>query len=161
MYCCGPAPVKAIRSQRTDVPYDVPFVYAEVNADVHTIIMAQGKVINVSKDTERVGALICTKAVGVPRLQDITGSYKYVESMAPKQKMHSNFTEIPFVCVKVSPTLLFYYVSAVPAVPAVPAALTISSRSSTMLDVSTMSRGTFLVFSPNCRDLLFFETAQY
>ncbi|XP_011473235.1 protein-glutamine gamma-glutamyltransferase 5 [Oryzias latipes] len=107
VYCCGPAPVKAIRSQRTDVPYDVPFVYAEVNADVHTIIMAQGKVINVSKDTERVGALICTKAVGVPRLQDITGSYKYVE---------------------------------IPAVPAVPAALTISSRSSTMPDVSTMSR---------------------
>uniref|UniRef100_A0A8C8E084 protein-glutamine gamma-glutamyltransferase n=1 Tax=Oryzias sinensis TaxID=183150 RepID=A0A8C8E084_9TELE len=106
VYCCGPAPVKAIRSKRTDVPYDVPFVYAEVNADVHTIIMAQGKVLNVSKDTERVGALICTKAVGLPRLQDITGSYKSVESMAPKQKTHSNLTEIPFVCVKVSPILL-------------------------------------------------------
>lgn len=90
MYCCGPAPVKAIRSKRTDIPYDVPFVYAEVNADVHTIIVSQGQVLSVNKDTERVGSLICTKAVGFPRLENITGNYKY-ESMAPKQKTFAIF----------------------------------------------------------------------
>lgn len=33
MYCCGPAPVRAILEGQTDLKYDVPFVYAEVNAD--------------------------------------------------------------------------------------------------------------------------------
>lgn len=33
VYCCGPAPVKAILNGDTDLKYDVPFVFAEVNAD--------------------------------------------------------------------------------------------------------------------------------
>ncbi|XP_047437950.1 transglutaminase 5, like [Mugil cephalus] len=82
VFCCGPAPVKAIRNRRIDLFYDIPFVYAEVNADIHTIILsrAQSEVVSVSKDTERVGALICTKAIGLPRLQNITGDYKHVKS---------------------------------------------------------------------------------
>ncbi|XP_061584397.1 transglutaminase 5, like [Cololabis saira] len=79
VFCCGPAPVKAIRSRRIDLLYDVPFVYAEVNADVHTIILGQGQVVGFSKDTEKVGSLICTKAVGFPRLQNITGDYKFIK----------------------------------------------------------------------------------
>lgn len=80
VFCCGPAPVKAIRNRRIDLIYDVPFVYAEVNADVHTIILGQGKVLSFSKDTEKVGAIICTKSVGCPRMQNITGDYKYIKS---------------------------------------------------------------------------------
>ncbi|XP_028262071.1 transglutaminase 5, like [Parambassis ranga] len=80
VFCCGPAPVRAIKNQRMDLFYDVPFVYAEVNADVHTIILEQGQVVHVEKDTERVGSLICTKAVGFPRLQNITGDYKHIKS---------------------------------------------------------------------------------
>lgn len=80
VYCCGPAPVKAIKNKRVDLFYDVPFVYASVNADIHTIILGQGQVLGFSKDTERVGSLICTKAVGFPRLQKITGDYKYTKS---------------------------------------------------------------------------------
>uniref|UniRef100_A0A3P9B982 Transglutaminase 5, like n=1 Tax=Maylandia zebra TaxID=106582 RepID=A0A3P9B982_9CICH len=68
VYRCGPAPVKAIKNKRVDLFYDVPFVYASVNADIHTIILGQGQVLGFSKDTERVGSLICTKAVGFPRL---------------------------------------------------------------------------------------------
>ncbi|KAM6927177.1 transglutaminase 5, like [Xenentodon cancila] len=79
VFCCGPAPVKAIRSQRIDLLYDIPFVYAEVNADVHTIILGQGQVVGFSKDTEKVGSFICTKAVGFPRLQNITGDYKFTK----------------------------------------------------------------------------------
>ncbi|XP_018559348.1 transglutaminase 5, like [Lates calcarifer] len=80
VFCCGPAPVKAIRDQRINLLYDIPFVYAEVNADVHTIIVSQGRVVSRSIDTQRVGSLICTKAAGFPRLQNITGDYKYIRS---------------------------------------------------------------------------------
>ncbi|XP_059184843.1 transglutaminase 5, like [Centropristis striata] len=80
VYCCGPAPVKAIKDRRIDLLYDIPFVYAEVNADIHSIIMSEGRVVSVNKDTERVGSLICTKAVGFPRYHNITGDYKYIKS---------------------------------------------------------------------------------
>lgn len=33
VYCCGPAPVKAILNGETALKYDIPFVFAEVNAD--------------------------------------------------------------------------------------------------------------------------------
>lgn len=33
VYCCGPASVKAIRQGEVQLSYDVPFVFAEVNAD--------------------------------------------------------------------------------------------------------------------------------
>ncbi|KAM9361601.1 transglutaminase 5, like [Symphorus nematophorus] len=80
VYCCGPAPVKAIKDRRIDLFYDIPFVYAEVNADVHTIVVSQGRVVHHSKDTERVGSLICTKDIGLPRHQNITRDYKYIKS---------------------------------------------------------------------------------
>lgn len=81
VFCCGPAPVKAIKDRRIDLFFDIPFVYAEVNADVHSIVVSEGRVVSYSNDTERVGSLICTKAVGSPRHQNITGDYKYIKSM--------------------------------------------------------------------------------
>ncbi|KAK2861846.1 hypothetical protein Q5P01_001379 [Channa striata] len=86
VFCCGPAPVKAIKDRRIDLLYDVPFVYAEVNAAVHKIIMSQGRVLSLSKDTERVGSLICTKAIGFPRLHNITGNYKSTQSQTLKSR---------------------------------------------------------------------------
>lgn len=80
VFCCGPASVKAIKERCIDLLYDIPFVYAEVNADVHTFIVSQGRVVGHNKDTERVGSVICTKAVGFPRLQNITGDYKPIKS---------------------------------------------------------------------------------
>ncbi|KAM9409024.1 transglutaminase 5, like [Pholidichthys leucotaenia] len=80
VFCCGPAPVKAVKNRFIDLFYDVPFVYAEVNADVHTFILGQGRVLGFSKDTEKVGSVICTKAVGFPRLHNITGDYKLIKS---------------------------------------------------------------------------------
>lgn len=84
VFCCGPAPVKAIKDRRMDLFYDIPFVYAEVNADVHSIVVSEGRVVSHSKDTERVGSFICTKAVGYPRHQNITRDYKYITSMSLK-----------------------------------------------------------------------------
>ncbi|CAN9511871.1 unnamed protein product [Ophioblennius macclurei] len=80
VFCCGPSPVKAIKNRYLDMVHDTRFVYAEVNADVHKIIVSRGQMISSSKDTERVGALICTKAIGFPRPQNITGDYKFVKS---------------------------------------------------------------------------------
>ncbi|KAM9800711.1 transglutaminase 5, like [Syngnathus typhle] len=88
VFCCGPAPVKAIKERRVDLFYDIPFVYAEVNADVHTCVVSQGRVLSRSVDTERVGPLICTKAVGYPRLHNITPEYKNVKS--PYSTLSSN-----------------------------------------------------------------------
>uniref|UniRef100_A0A8C9WYZ8 protein-glutamine gamma-glutamyltransferase n=1 Tax=Sander lucioperca TaxID=283035 RepID=A0A8C9WYZ8_SANLU len=89
VFCCGPAPVKAIKDRRIDLFYDIPFVYAEVNADVHSLVVSEGRVVSISKDTERVGSLICTKAIGFPRHQNITGDYKCIKSMSQKQKCSS------------------------------------------------------------------------
>ncbi|XP_056462367.1 transglutaminase 5, like [Gadus chalcogrammus] len=80
VFCCGPAPVRALRDRRIELPYDIPFVYAEVMASVHTVVLREGQVVCSSRDTKRVGSLICTKAVGHPRPENITGDYKHVKS---------------------------------------------------------------------------------
>uniref|UniRef100_A0A3Q3VWI2 protein-glutamine gamma-glutamyltransferase n=1 Tax=Mola mola TaxID=94237 RepID=A0A3Q3VWI2_MOLML len=81
VFCCGPAPVKAIKDQRYDLFYDIPFVYAEVNADVHSVVVSSdGRVLSYNKDTERVGSLICTKAVSHSQHQNITRDYKHIRS---------------------------------------------------------------------------------
>lgn len=98
MYCCGPAPVKAVRDRRIDLVYDIPFVYAEVNADVHTMIVRDGRVLKRGKDTERVGSLICTKAIGFPQLQNITRDYKHVQSTKLWSKKKKK--KAPKVCMK-------------------------------------------------------------
>ncbi|XP_061689510.1 transglutaminase 5, like [Syngnathoides biaculeatus] len=90
VFCCGPAPVKAIKERRVDLLYDVPFVYAEVNADVHTLVVSQGRVVSRNVDTERVGPLVSTKAVGSPRMDNVTGDYKKIKS--PFSTLSSNMS---------------------------------------------------------------------
>uniref|UniRef100_A0A672N643 protein-glutamine gamma-glutamyltransferase n=1 Tax=Sinocyclocheilus grahami TaxID=75366 RepID=A0A672N643_SINGR len=84
MFRCGPAAVKAIYHQKVDAQYDVPFVYAAVNANVRTVIVRDGKVLTTSTDKNRVGAMICTKHPGSLRMQDITSEYK--TEMGKRQK---------------------------------------------------------------------------
>uniref|UniRef100_A0A673JYB8 protein-glutamine gamma-glutamyltransferase n=1 Tax=Sinocyclocheilus rhinocerous TaxID=307959 RepID=A0A673JYB8_9TELE len=76
MFRCGPAAVKAIYQKKVEAQYDVPFVYAEVNADVRTIIIKDKKVLSTSIDKKRVGALISTKRPGSMLMQDVTSEYK-------------------------------------------------------------------------------------
>uniref|UniRef100_A0A8C1WLH6 protein-glutamine gamma-glutamyltransferase n=1 Tax=Cyprinus carpio TaxID=7962 RepID=A0A8C1WLH6_CYPCA len=76
IFRCGPAAVKAIYQQKVDAQYDVPFVYAAVNADVRTIIIKDRKILSTSTDTKRVGSLISTKRPGSMLMQDITSEYK-------------------------------------------------------------------------------------
>ncbi|KAM7421911.1 hypothetical protein PAMA_010132 [Pampus argenteus] len=80
LYCCGPASVKAILNGETHLKYDVPFVYAEVNADcVDWLVKADGSKVNILSDTKRVGHSISTKSVGSNKRMDITDSYKQRE----------------------------------------------------------------------------------
>lgn len=41
MFCCGPAPVSAIRNGETNLKYDTPFVFAMVNADCITWLVSE------------------------------------------------------------------------------------------------------------------------
>ncbi|MEE6506163.1 hypothetical protein FKM82_007565 [Ascaphus truei] len=78
-YCCGPASVKAVKEGDLEVPYDVPFVYAEVNGDsIHWLLREEG-VEKLKIDTGAIGKHISTKSVGTNDRDDITDLYKYRE----------------------------------------------------------------------------------
>uniref|UniRef100_A0A8C1VSS6 Protein-glutamine gamma-glutamyltransferase 2 n=1 Tax=Cyprinus carpio TaxID=7962 RepID=A0A8C1VSS6_CYPCA len=88
-YCCGPAPVKAILEGHTDVKYDIPFVYGEVNADKITwLVMANGSKKKILSDTKTVGQKISTKAVGSDSRQDITDQYKHPEGSVNERAVY-------------------------------------------------------------------------
>ncbi|KAG7471968.1 hypothetical protein MATL_G00103580 [Megalops atlanticus] len=89
IFCCGPCPVKAIRKRRVDLAYDTPFVYAEVNADVLTVIVANGRVVSRSVDTERVGTRIYTKSIGSLKPENLTCAYKCAHDIARLQSTSS------------------------------------------------------------------------
>ncbi|KAM3621590.1 uncharacterized protein V6R79_013232 [Siganus canaliculatus] len=80
VYRCGPASVKAILAGETDLKYDIPFVFAEVNADcVDWLLKADGSKVAVMTDSHRVGKNISTKSVGSDKRLDITKTYKHEE----------------------------------------------------------------------------------
>ncbi|KAM4031352.1 protein-glutamine gamma-glutamyltransferase 5-like [Anomaloglossus baeobatrachus] len=76
-YCCGPAPVKAIKEGNVDVDYDVAFVFTEVNGDVIHWVLQDGGVEQVKVDNLTIGQSISTKSVGSNSREDITNQYKY------------------------------------------------------------------------------------
>ncbi|TRY98566.1 hypothetical protein DNTS_005270, partial [Danionella cerebrum] len=89
VFCCGPAPVRAIKEGELTFKYDVPFVYAEVNADVVEYIkLRDGRVFKMGGSTTEVGKSISTKAVGRDEREDITHSYKYPEGSAEERKVY-------------------------------------------------------------------------
>lgn len=77
---CGPASVTAIFKGNTDKDYDVPFVFAEVNADiVEWLVKADGSKSRISTNKDTVGKYISTKAIGSKKREDITDNYKHKE----------------------------------------------------------------------------------
>nr|XP_055044626.1 protein-glutamine gamma-glutamyltransferase 2a [Misgurnus anguillicaudatus] len=89
VFCCGPAPVRAIKEGELTLHYDVPYVYAEVNADiVEYIKLNDGRVLKMSGSTTEVGKSISTKAVGRDDREDITHSYKYPEGSEVERKVY-------------------------------------------------------------------------
>ncbi|XP_051946946.1 protein-glutamine gamma-glutamyltransferase 2-like [Xyrauchen texanus] len=89
VYCCGPAPVRAIKEGELTVQYDVPYVYAEVNADVVEYIkLRDGRVFKMGGSATAVGKFISTKAVGRDEKEDITHNYKYPEGSEEERKVN-------------------------------------------------------------------------
>ncbi|XP_065610599.1 protein-glutamine gamma-glutamyltransferase 2 [Cyrtonyx montezumae] len=89
VYCCGPAPVKAIKEGELQVQYDSPFVFAEVNADVvYWIVQSDGEQRK-STHSSVVGKNISTKSVGRDSREDITHTYKYPEGSEKEREVFS------------------------------------------------------------------------
>uniref|UniRef100_A0A673A9E6 Protein-glutamine gamma-glutamyltransferase 2 n=1 Tax=Sphaeramia orbicularis TaxID=375764 RepID=A0A673A9E6_9TELE len=85
VYCCGPASVKSILNGNTDLNYDVPFVFAEVNADcVDWLVRSDGSTRKMFTDSKRVGQSVSTKSVGSKKRLDITDTYKHREGQHSK-----------------------------------------------------------------------------
>uniref|UniRef100_A0A3Q2DV72 Protein-glutamine gamma-glutamyltransferase 2 n=1 Tax=Cyprinodon variegatus TaxID=28743 RepID=A0A3Q2DV72_CYPVA len=79
VYCCGPIPVKAIKEGELTFKYDAPFVFAEVNADIVTLMKKKDGSTSEVTTTGLVGQKISTKSVGSDTREDITHLYKYPE----------------------------------------------------------------------------------
>uniref|UniRef100_A0A8C6S4U6 Protein-glutamine gamma-glutamyltransferase 2 n=1 Tax=Neogobius melanostomus TaxID=47308 RepID=A0A8C6S4U6_9GOBI len=89
VFCCGPAPVKAIKEGDLTMKYDTPFIFAEVNADVvEKVQLPNGNVVEISSSTKRVGKCISTKSVGSNRRHDITHKYKYTEGSEDERRVY-------------------------------------------------------------------------
>ncbi|XP_029467085.1 protein-glutamine gamma-glutamyltransferase 2 isoform X2 [Rhinatrema bivittatum] len=87
VYCCGPAPVKAIKEGDLNEIYDVPFIFAEVNADVIYYIQQKDGSTKKTIHTSQVGKCISTKSVGRDTREDITNNYKYPEGSEEERKV--------------------------------------------------------------------------
>ncbi|CAD7671057.1 unnamed protein product [Nyctereutes procyonoides] len=86
LFCCGPASVKAVREGEVHLPYDTPFVYAEVNADEVIWLFRNGQAQEILvHNTSSIGKEISTKMVGSDQRQNITSSYKYPEG-SPEER---------------------------------------------------------------------------
>lgn len=86
VYCCGPAPVRAIKEGDLQLKYDIPFVFAEVNADVVYWVVQRDGSQKKSTHSSVVGKNISTKSVGRDSREDITHTYKYPEGTGQGQR---------------------------------------------------------------------------
>ncbi|KAG9473945.1 protein-glutamine gamma-glutamyltransferase E-like [Eleutherodactylus coqui] len=87
LYCLGPCPVKAIKEGDVDIDYDAPFLFAEMNADVHDYVSYDdGTVKKISSNTRSVGRLTSTKAINSNARVDVTEKYKYAEGSTKERE---------------------------------------------------------------------------
>ncbi|XP_067163604.1 protein-glutamine gamma-glutamyltransferase 2 [Apteryx mantelli] len=87
VYCCGPAPVKAIKEGDLRMKYDIPFIFAEVNADVVYWVVGRDGAERKSTHSSVVGKNISTKGVGRDSREDITHHYKYPEGSEKEREV--------------------------------------------------------------------------
>ncbi|XP_035513294.1 protein-glutamine gamma-glutamyltransferase 2-like [Morone saxatilis] len=89
VFCCGPAPLRAIKEGELTKKYDAPFIFAEVNADVVDMVrLSNGKFVTFGGSTKSVGRFISTKAVGSNNRHDITHQYKYPEGTKEEREVY-------------------------------------------------------------------------
>lgn len=70
----------AVQQHCFSAPYDTPFIYASVDADVVRLILRNGQVVGRTVDTEGVGQLIYTKSIGSDKPQNLAQTYKSKKS---------------------------------------------------------------------------------
>ncbi|NXW62135.1 TGM2 glutamyltransferase, partial [Eurystomus gularis] len=87
VFCCGPAPVRAIKEGDLQLKYDIPFVFAEVNADVVYWVVKPDGTQKKSTHPSVVGKNISTKSVGRDSREDITHTYKYPEGSEKEREV--------------------------------------------------------------------------
>ncbi|KAM9856201.1 protein-glutamine gamma-glutamyltransferase 2-like [Aulostomus maculatus] len=89
VFCCGPAPLRAIKEGELTKKYDTPFIFAEVNADVVDMVqLSSGEFVKFSGSSKSVGRFISTKAVGLDERHDITHKYKYPEGTEDERRVY-------------------------------------------------------------------------
>ncbi|XP_061486117.1 uncharacterized protein LOC133386476 [Rhineura floridana] len=87
LYCCGPAPVTAIREGDVHLRHDAPFVFSMVNADRVAWLLDGTKKEKLQWDTSAVGNNISTKRVGSDEREDITSTYKPLEGSLEERRV--------------------------------------------------------------------------
>ncbi|XP_063816448.1 protein-glutamine gamma-glutamyltransferase 2 [Pseudophryne corroboree] len=98
VYCCGPTPVTAVKEGDLDLKYDVPFVFAEVNADLIYYVKQKDGTNKQTIYTAEIGKNISTKAVGKESRVDITDNYKYAEGSEDERRVFekaNQFSTVP------------------------------------------------------------------
>ncbi|KAM4032373.1 protein-glutamine gamma-glutamyltransferase E-like isoform 2-T2 [Anomaloglossus baeobatrachus] len=87
LYRLGPCSVNAIKEGDVDLPYDAPFVYAEMNADViDWVLSSDGTKKKIKSNTRTVGKFTSTKAINSDERVDITNNYKYAEGTSKERE---------------------------------------------------------------------------
>ncbi|XP_066480855.1 protein-glutamine gamma-glutamyltransferase 5 [Tiliqua scincoides] len=87
LYCCGPAPVRAIREGEVRLLYDAPFVFSMVNADRVAWLLYGTRKEKLHWEASAVGNHISTKCVGSNEREDITSAYKHTEGSLEERQV--------------------------------------------------------------------------
>uniref|UniRef100_A0A3Q2QT87 Protein-glutamine gamma-glutamyltransferase 2 n=1 Tax=Fundulus heteroclitus TaxID=8078 RepID=A0A3Q2QT87_FUNHE len=75
VFCCGPAPVAAIHEGATDLKYDIPFVFSEVNADkVKWRHLSDTSSLNITVTPYKVGLKTLVADFDCSAFRDVKGS---------------------------------------------------------------------------------------
>ncbi|NIG58242.1 protein-glutamine gamma-glutamyltransferase E [Pontoporia blainvillei] len=108
VFQCGPASVIALREGDVHLDYDMPFIFAEVNADRITWIYNAwtGSLKKNSSNTHTIGKYISTKAVGSYSRMDVTEKYKYPEGSSQERQVFEKALEKlkPFMSLRATST---------------------------------------------------------
>ncbi|XP_053430641.1 protein-glutamine gamma-glutamyltransferase E isoform X2 [Nycticebus coucang] len=89
VFQCGPASVHGVREGDVNLPFDMAFLFAEVNADRINWVedSSTGTQRKMSVDTHSVGKYISTKAVGSYSRMDVTDKYKHPEGSSQERQV--------------------------------------------------------------------------